>query len=287
MTQPPVQMGAVNPAYNPSAGFAQPAPVSTQPVPGFGLAQPAPAPAAAQWMPMPTTIYPDCPPGLEYLTQLDQILVHQVVELLEVLTGFETNNRFKIKNTLGQQCYYAHEDTETCMRIFCGNQRGFIFRITDNTNREVFTVSREFKLCAGCCWCANSDCCAWEIEVEAGPGNVIGRIRQAQSFWYANLDIMDGSGQVVLQIKQRQCCICPGPCCTCDFAFEIYDMKGMVIGAITKKYSGCMKECFTNATNFTITFPVNLDVKMKATLLGACLLLDMMFFEYNENDNDF
>lgn len=45
---------------------------------------------------------PDCPPGLEYLSTIDQLLVKQKVELLEVFTGFETNNKFTVKNSLGQ-----------------------------------------------------------------------------------------------------------------------------------------------------------------------------------------
>jgi len=36
----------------------------------------------APWMPPPQAPV-GCPPGLEYLTQLDQILVNQQVELLE------------------------------------------------------------------------------------------------------------------------------------------------------------------------------------------------------------
>lgn len=43
------------------------------------------------------------PPGLEYLTSIDQLLVKQKVELLEAFTGFETNNKFTIKNSLGQK----------------------------------------------------------------------------------------------------------------------------------------------------------------------------------------
>ena len=40
------------------------------------------APAKAQWMQAPQA-GPNCPPGLEYLTQVDQLLVHQQVELFE------------------------------------------------------------------------------------------------------------------------------------------------------------------------------------------------------------
>lgn len=54
---------------------------------------------------------PNCPQGLEYLTAIDQLLVHQKVEMLEAFTGFETKNKFTVKNALGQKVvnlkYYA------------------------------------------------------------------------------------------------------------------------------------------------------------------------------------
>lgn len=40
------------------------------------------APMQGQWMPAPQAPA-NCPPGLEYLTQIDQLLVKQQVELLE------------------------------------------------------------------------------------------------------------------------------------------------------------------------------------------------------------
>ena len=43
---------------------------------------------------------PNCPPGLEYLLHVDQLLVKQQVELLEAFTGFETNNKYKVSHNL-------------------------------------------------------------------------------------------------------------------------------------------------------------------------------------------
>ena len=63
---------------------------------------------AVNWATVPTMI-PDCPPGLEYLAQVDQLLVQQHIEILEVLTGYETNNRYSVKNSVGQQIYFATE----------------------------------------------------------------------------------------------------------------------------------------------------------------------------------
>jgi len=244
----------------------------------------APGGPAGNWMQRPTEQYPGCPPGLEYLTQLDQVLVHQQVELFEALTNIETNNRYMIKNSLGQQCYYAYEETDLCMRICCGPRRGFQFHIVDNLGNPVMRLTREFKCCAGCCWCADADCCGFEVEVESPPGNVIGKIRQRTSFWIPHFDIRNEASETMLKIK-GPCCVCSGPCCTCDFPFEILSTSGDdTIGAITKQYSGFVKECVTKANNFSVTFPKDLDVKMKALMLGATFLIDMMFFEIKKDN---
>ena len=56
-----------------------------------------------QMMAAPPEAPPNCPPGLEYLTMIDQLLVKQKVEMLEAFTGFEGNNKYVVKNTMGQQ----------------------------------------------------------------------------------------------------------------------------------------------------------------------------------------
>jgi len=45
------------------------------------------------------------------------------------------------------------------------------------------------------------------------------------------------------------------------------------IGKISKQWTGLLREMFTDTDNFGIQFPMDLDVKMKATMIGACFLI--------------
>lgn len=53
-------------------------------------------------------------------------------------------------------------------------------------------VSREFKCCAGCCWCAGCCTgCSHELLVEAPVGNVIGYVKQKYiDVFFKNLNLM-------------------------------------------------------------------------------------------------
>ncbi|CAG2212982.1 phospholipid scramblase 2-like isoform X1 [Mytilus edulis] len=271
---PPQGYGAPQQGYGaPPQGYA----------PGFG-----PPPGMApqqQWAARPDAI-PGCPPGLEYLTTLDQMLVKQQVELMELITGWETSNKYKVLNSMGQQIYFAAEESDMCMRQCCGPQRGFTIHITDNLGQELIQVKREFKCCAGCCWCASSDSIAHEISIEAPPGQVVGYVRQEQSCWEPNYTIRDANHEPILRMK-GPCCIIQGPCCPQDQEFIISSEDGAnEVGKISKQWTGLMREAFTDADNFGVSFPKDLDVKVKATLLGAVFLIDFMFFEQKQNNNN-
>lgn len=117
---------------------------------------------------------PNCPPGLEYLTMIDQLLVHQKVEILEgcssfylslhlltltftyitlisALVGFESKNKFTIKNSIGQKVYYAVEDSDCLTRNCCGPIRPFDMKILDNYQNQVMHLSRPLA-CDSCCF---------------------------------------------------------------------------------------------------------------------------------------
>ena len=51
----------------------------------------------------------------------------------------------------------------------------------------------------------------------------------------------------------------------------------------SKQWSGLLREAFTDSDIFGISFPMDLDVRMKAVLLAACFLIDFMYFEKTQN----
>ncbi|WAR15532.1 PLS1-like protein [Mya arenaria] len=151
-------------------------------------------------------------------------------------------------------------------------------------HNEVVRVTREFKCCAGCPWCACTEGLAHEVVVESPPGTVVGYVLQQQSCIEPKYAIMNASREEILTIKGPMCVI-SGPCCP-DVEFIIHSKDGTTeVGKISKQWSGAVREYFTDADNFGVSFPMDLDVKMKATMIGAVFLIDFMYFEQSGNQN--
>ncbi|XP_071165694.1 phospholipid scramblase 1-like isoform X1 [Mytilus edulis] len=262
-----------------AAGAVPPGPAPVVAQPGAGMQQinlQMMAAAPTQWA-AAGQAPPGCPKGLEYLASVDQLLVKQKVEAIEAITGFETNNKYEIVNSLGQRVYQAVEDTCCCTRNCCGSTRPFDIKIMDNRNTEVIHLSRGLR-CSSC-WCP---CCLQRVTVEAPPGQVVGYVSQAWSLCKPRFKIENAEGETVLRIK--------GPCCQwemCgDIEFDVHtEDETTFVGRVTKQWTGLGKELFTDADNFGISFPVDLDIKMKAVMIGAVFLLDFMFYENNKKKN--
>ncbi|XP_053454825.1 phospholipid scramblase family member 5 [Nycticebus coucang] len=213
------------------------------------------------------------PPGLEYLSQLDLIIIHQQVELLGMILGTETSNKYEIKNSLGQRIYFAVEESICFNRTFCSTLRSCTLRITDNSGREVITVNRPLR--CNSCW---FPCYLQELEIQAPPGTIVGYVTQKWDPFLPKFTIQNANKEDILKIV--------GPCATCgcfgDVDFEIKTInEKLTIGKISKYWSGFVNDVFTNADNFGIHVPADLDVSVKAAMIGACFLLDFMFFEHS------
>ncbi|CAG2168920.1 unnamed protein product, partial [Oppiella nova] len=111
-----------------------------------------------------------CPPGLEYLLTVDQLLVHQKIELLE--------------------------NTDCCTRQLCGPIRPFDLKILDNNRREVIHLYRPLRCDGCCCWC-----CLQRLDVLSPCGEILGTIRQEWSLCLPKFRVEDANGECVLMIR--------------------------------------------------------------------------------------
>ncbi|XP_066203357.1 phospholipid scramblase 4 [Saccopteryx leptura] len=224
--------------------------------------------APITWMPVPAPV-PNCPPGLEYLTQLDNIHVLQHFEPLE---SVDTHNKYDIKNNLDQMVYTVTEDAGDFTKNAYRTLRPFVLRVTDFRGREIMTMHRPFR-CTCCCLCCPST--RQEMQVHCPPGVPIGFVRDHWNLCRAVYSIQNERKENVLRMR--------GPCstygCGADSVFEVTALDGVSsVGRVIRKWNGVMS-AMGDADHFDIRFPLDLDVKMKAMIFGACFLLDFMYFE--------
>ncbi|XP_013065706.2 phospholipid scramblase 1-like isoform X1 [Biomphalaria glabrata] len=235
-------------------------------------------------MPFPGQ-FQGCPPGLEYMAAIDQLICKQEVSLFEVLTGIEAVNKYRVFNTLNQQAYWALEESDCCNRIYCGPNRGFVFHITDNSQQDVMTIVRPFLCCKGCCCCADG-CCKYPIYVNDRAGQLLGIVRMMNSCWTPHFGIFDHN-EVLLYEIWGPCCPCQCACgCTDDIEFPIKSVKDNTqVGTVSKVWAGSFREMLTDADTYSVRFPVNLDVRHKALMFACIFLIDFAVFETQKNNN--
>ncbi|XP_065226906.1 phospholipid scramblase 1-like isoform X2 [Planococcus citri] len=224
--------------------------------------------------PLPTQthlpIQDNVPPHLQLLSTLDHLLVKQKIEFFEVFTGIETCNRYEIKNKEGEVIYYAFEEDDCCSRAcYRPADRPFDIRIWSTDKTEIIHLRREFD--CSCCGTPQM------LHVYSPPGNLVGIVEQNFTWFAPSFDIQNEHGQAVLKLS--------GPVnrtaffSDVDFKIKSLD-KSTVVGKISKQWGGLKREWFTDADLFGISFPLDLDVRIKAVLFGACFLIDFMFFEH-------
>ncbi|CAL8144558.1 unnamed protein product [Orchesella dallaii] len=211
--------------------------------------------------------------GLERLAGLDKLLVSQQIRSPNFWIKFQLKNRYRFEDPSGRDIYFAAERNDCCTTCCCGRKRPFSMSIHDARGREVVKLDRPAK-CQGCCWLG----CRQRINVMIPALQAqVGSVEEVCKCCSTKLLVKNGFGDVVFKIKMPWCnySICCG-----DVVFPILSKESkQVVGKITKKWKGCCQECCTDADNFEIEFPKDLNVQMKAVLLGACILLDFMYFE--------
>ncbi len=199
---------------------------------------------------------------MEKLSSIDGLVVSQRKEWGEILTGFETKNKYAVLDASGNDLYIAAElGGSLLLRWFLKALRPFEINVWTYENRLVLRVVRPFRFYFH------------ELSVYDAHGQFLGTIQKRFSILRKIYSVLDGSGQEIYQLF--------GPILH-PWTFEIRKEDGEY-GKITKKWSGLLKESLTDADNFGVSFPASWDKKIKALFLGAVFLIDFVHFENTGN----
>uniref|UniRef100_A0A6I8NLH3 Phospholipid scramblase n=1 Tax=Ornithorhynchus anatinus TaxID=9258 RepID=A0A6I8NLH3_ORNAN len=267
-----VPKGYSSPPY-PAAPVLYPEPPAP-PGPGFSLfpspgapAPPEPVAPSGPYLPLGTHV----PPGLDCLIQIDQILIHEKVEQAEGFLGRRSCRRYELCGGPGWGPLQAAEESALCARLCCGTRRPLRVRVADASAREVLRLSRTLH-CGACCF----PCCLQELEVQAPPGTTIGHVLQTWHPFVPKFSIQNAERQTQLRVV--------GPCWTCscgsDTNFEVKTKdESRSVGRISRDWGGLEPGAASRTDDFGLQFPLDLDVRVKAVLLGAAFLINYMFYE--------
>ena len=208
---------------------------------------------------------------MEILIKAPSAKIIQQIELLEIVSECETNNRYDVfceMNGVKYFCFRCKEDSSWCMRNMCPS------------DLRSFKIHMMFTCC----------CCARPIvKGTFSNGQPFGTINQpftCCSPLFEAVDETDGSKYSV-EIPYCQCgFMCRSNCCgkCSEVNGNIYKENDLThpVGSF-KKVENCVLEMITDANSFEIIFPTDATVGDKLNILATVILIDYRFYESNAN----
>lgn len=192
---------------------------------------------------------------LENLLTSSLVKIEQHLEPLEIVTGFETRNRFSI---IGNNfVLFGREDSPVISRMFVPNWRAFTFNISDGEGSVWLSLRKPFDILFA------------KVVVSDRYGQPIGLVRTRLSIIAKRLDILDENLTVCATL--RSTALHP-------WTFNI-QVNGSPAGVLTRRWGGLARETFTDANNFTLELYPSLSMTMRKLLLAAAFLIDFNWYE--------
>ena len=187
----------------------------------------------------------------------ENLTVQQQVEMLQVFTGLETKNRYKILDPKGHEILYAYEESGFLGRQFLGGHRPLTIKIINDSGNPMLIARRKFF------WFFS------HLELLSPEGSLLGRMEHRFKLIGRRFELLD-HGDLVGTID--------GPLFRPNTFWLRQD--GVDLAVITKRWSGLSREAFTAADTFDVEFMApSLSESMRWLALGVAFAIDLDFFE--------
>jgi len=271
---------------------------------------------------MPAGFMAPSPGSQDFLNTMDGVFVRQQLEVLELISGCETKNKYNIvgipqgtqfpppgqmnsgwTSNLRSQAgdmplLKAKEESECMERICCPLFRGLKLPMKDGTGATFLTIDRPciFDPCYTPPWCA---CCGQEMTLMNNANQPISTVKMQPGCCVGGMcatyfHVKSPTGEPMYTLRASDCntqagaCgnCCAPTCCNESYDIDVYgpDMKYINTSAFV--WPGCNCGGLTDLSNFTVQFPEGATADQRASLLGAMFLVEFTVNEFRRQNNN-
>ncbi|KAM8972733.1 phospholipid scramblase 3-like [Pelodytes ibericus] len=202
-------------------------------------APPAAYPPAAPYSDVPNI--KGLPVGLEYLAQINQLCLK---ERFTVSQGW--GRSFDVLDSVGQRLFQAKQQIQCCGPIYD-------VKIVDNSQREIMQLLES-------CACT----CTKQMQVYSMQHHLLGYVKLHWNSLITHLSLITPNNEVVLLVV--------GP----SFQTNIFGNPSFEVKSSDEQHVvGMIKN---ENEQFFVSFPLDLEVTVKALLLGACFYMESLIY---------
>ncbi|MBF0352317.1 MAG: hypothetical protein HQM11_14890 [SAR324 cluster bacterium] len=202
------------------------------------------------------------------LMNRDVWFVQQVREWGEILTGFESRNKYEIIDEHGSALGFVVEESggfmDTLLRLFLRSHRPFRALILDAQGTPVLQIIRPFF------WIWSS------LSILNMSGEPLGEVHRRFALLHRQYDLLNKELIPFARIWAGLFRI---------WTFDLKSLADETIGMIAKKWSGMFQEMFTNSDRYIISIDpsVALEPEEKAVVFATAISIDFDYFEKSSN----
>ncbi len=199
----------------------------------------------------------------DFISGHGHLLVQQVKEWGEILINLETKNKYKILDSNQNEVAFMAEQGggffSFIVRNILRNHRPMKISIWNNAQEVLLRLERPFH------WFFS------DLIVKDSSGQIQGHVLRQFSILKKKYDLCDQHKRVFARIESPIWKL---------WKFPVFNLQGIEIGLIEKKWGGFLKEALTDADKFQINFP-DFTVEEKVVFFAAAVSVDLDFFEGN------
>ncbi|KAL3320991.1 hypothetical protein Ciccas_000313 [Cichlidogyrus casuarinus] len=216
---------------------------------------------------------------LATLGTLDFIMLRQPRSIKAIDSHKKWHNKFQLHINDEAPILFAGEVDKPSSRFLMGANRPFEIDIVDYAQNNCIKVIRPGTMNA-VAWCGAA--IRDQVLVESPKKEKIGTVRQLPGTRRPHLEVLDSGDVKLFEIVRPEKETTKKWIASQEF--EVRDAQGKAkLSSIIRSFAACAEKRHTDADEFFINFPPNVNRDSKAVLLAATFLLEYMFFEHSNN----